>query len=160
MLRGCLQVHVIDSHSGSSHHLEPSIGGLEHISGDFRPASDNQSVTERDLGTQFFGRQIIGAINICDFLKEGKASVTELFGDEDGGFSEDFGGGMGDGRGEGVGSRSGVSRGKVKGEGTQGSKARSERQGREEGAMVKSRKRGRKKGGGGMVTSRCRRQGR
>lgn len=85
MFRRGRHVHVVDPHAGATHDLEPAAGRLEDLAGDLGAAPDDEGVAERDLGAQFLGAQVVGAVDVGGGLEELEAGLAELLGDEDGG---------------------------------------------------------------------------
>lgn len=80
---GCRQINIIDSNTGTTHHLESAARGLEHLACDLGATPDYQGVAERDLGAELLGAQVVRAVHVGEFLQELETRVAELFGDED-----------------------------------------------------------------------------
>jgi len=63
-LSGGLQIHVVNAHTGSSHHLQPPFPSFEHFPRHLGSAPHDQSVAARDLGAELLLRELVGAFHV------------------------------------------------------------------------------------------------
>lgn len=79
------QIHVVDADAGPTDDLQPAARRLEHLAADLGPAPHDQRVAKRDLGAELFGAEVVGAVDIGEFLEEVEPGLAELLGDQNGG---------------------------------------------------------------------------
>uniref|UniRef100_A0A2P2IX24 D-3-phosphoglycerate dehydrogenase n=1 Tax=Rhizophora mucronata TaxID=61149 RepID=A0A2P2IX24_RHIMU len=83
-LGGSLQIHVVNPHASSSHHLQPPLSGLKHLPSHLCAAPYDQRIARRDLLAKLLRRDIIGAVHVAKAAQKLKTLVSKLLGDQDG----------------------------------------------------------------------------
>ena len=84
-LRRGTQIHIIDTDTGSTNHLQPATGGLKHLAADLGPTPHDQSIAERDLGAELLGAEVIRAVHIRELLQKVEPGLAQLLGDQNSG---------------------------------------------------------------------------
>ncbi|URE39556.1 hypothetical protein MUK42_35645 [Musa troglodytarum] len=84
-LGGGVEIHIVDPHPGPAHHLETTPRGIEHLPRHLRPAPHDQRVTERDLGAEILGREVIRAVHVGELPEQRQPGLPELLGHQNGG---------------------------------------------------------------------------
>ena len=78
VLGGRRQIHIVDPDAGSSNHLEPPSGRFKHLAANLRSAPNDDRITERDLGAELFGTEIVRAIHVSELFEKLQPSLAEL----------------------------------------------------------------------------------
>lgn len=83
MLSGGGEVHIVDPDPGAPDDPKPTAGGLEDVAADLGAAPHDESVAERDLGTELLGGEVVGAVDVREALEEVQPTPAEFLGDQD-----------------------------------------------------------------------------
>jgi len=82
-LSGGLQIHVVNAHTGSSHHLQPPFPSFKHFPRHLGGAPHNQSVAARDLAAELLLREVVRAFHVPHTAQHLEPRLSKFLGDQD-----------------------------------------------------------------------------
>lgn len=65
VLGGGAEVDVVDSNTRTADDPETASGGLEYFTGDLGATTDDEGVTEGDLGAELLRGEVVRAVDVC-----------------------------------------------------------------------------------------------